>query len=69
MLLWLARRIEASTLLLSFNGRSFDWPLLRSRYVMNRLPPPPERLSESHRSGASIDLRPSMSHTAQKDIQ
>ena len=30
-------------MLLSFNGRSFDWPLLRSRYVMNRLPPPPER--------------------------
>ncbi len=43
MLLWLAQRIEASTLLLSFNGRSFDWPLLRSRYVMNRMPPPPER--------------------------
>ncbi|MDP1829129.1 MAG: ribonuclease H-like domain-containing protein [Archangium sp.] len=43
MLQWLASRIEASTLLLSFNGRSFDWPLLRSRYVMNRLPPPPER--------------------------
>lgn len=43
MLLWLASRIEESTMLLSFNGRSFDWPLLRSRFVMNRLPPPPER--------------------------
>ena len=43
MLLWLAQRIDASTLLLSYNGRSFDWPLLRSRYVMNRMPPPPER--------------------------
>ena len=43
MLRWLASRIEDSTLLLSFNGRSFDWPLLRSRYVMNRLVPPPER--------------------------
>ena len=43
MLQWLAARIEASTLLLSFNGRSFDWPLLKSRFVMNRLPPPPER--------------------------
>jgi uncharacterized protein len=43
MLQWLRSRIEESTLLLSFNGRSFDWPLLRSRYVMNRLPPPPER--------------------------
>jgi uncharacterized protein YprB with RNaseH-like and TPR domain len=43
MLEWLASRIEESTMLLSFNGRSFDWPLLRSRFVMNRLPPPPER--------------------------
>lgn len=43
MLEWLAGRIEASTLLISFNGRSFDWPLLKSRYVMNRLRPPPER--------------------------
>jgi uncharacterized protein YprB with RNaseH-like and TPR domain len=43
MLQWLAARIEASSMLLSFNGRSFDWPLLRSRYVMNRLPQPPER--------------------------
>jgi hypothetical protein len=43
MLQWLATRIEASTLLLSFNGRSFDWPLLKSRFVMNRLPPPRER--------------------------
>ena len=43
MLQWLRARIEASSMLLSFNGRSFDWPLLRSRYVMNRLPPPPER--------------------------
>lgn len=43
MLEWLANRIEACTVLLSFNGRSFDWPLLRSRYVMNRLPPPQPR--------------------------
>ncbi len=43
MLQWLAARIEASTMLLSFNGRSFDWPLLKSRFVMNRLPVPPER--------------------------
>ncbi len=43
MLQWLSARIEASSMLLSFNGRSFDWPLLRSRYVMNRLAPPPVR--------------------------
>lgn len=43
MLQWLAERVERATLLISFNGRSFDWPLLKARYVMNRLPPPPER--------------------------
>ncbi len=43
MLEWFAERLAESTLLISFNGKSFDWPLLRSRFVMNRLPPPPER--------------------------
>lgn len=43
MLQWLRDRLEESTVLLSFNGRSFDWPLLKSRFVMNRLTPPPER--------------------------
>jgi hypothetical protein len=43
MLQWLAERVERATVLISFNGRSFDWPLLKARYVMNRLPPPPER--------------------------
>lgn len=42
MLEWLRDQLERATLLLSFNGKSFDWPLLRARYVMNRLPPPPE---------------------------
>lgn len=26
--------------MVSFNGKSFDWPLLQSRYTMNRLAPP-----------------------------
>jgi hypothetical protein len=42
MLEWLADRLTRATVLLSFNGKSFDWPLLRARFVMNRLPPPPE---------------------------
>lgn len=29
--------VEAATLLVSFNGRSFDWPLLQARHVMNQL--------------------------------
>ncbi len=43
MLQWLAERVEQATVLISFNGKSFDWPLLKSRFVMNRLRPPPER--------------------------
>jgi len=42
MLEWFNERLSRATLLISFNGRSFDWPLLRSRFVMNRLPPPRE---------------------------
>ena len=38
----LAERIAAASMLVSFNGKSFDLPLLRTRYVMNRVPPPRE---------------------------
>ncbi|MFK7998984.1 MAG: ribonuclease H-like domain-containing protein [Polyangiales bacterium] len=41
MLRNLAERIAASSCLVSYNGKSFDWPLLRSRFVMNRVPTPP----------------------------
>lgn len=40
----LSERVEAASALVSFNGRSFDWPLLRTRFVMNRLTPPPPRV-------------------------
>lgn len=40
----LCERVEAASALVSFNGRSFDWPLLRTRFVMNRLPLPPPRV-------------------------
>jgi len=36
----LAERIAASSMLVSYNGKSFDWPLLRTRFVMNRVPVP-----------------------------
>lgn len=38
-----AERIAAASLIISFNGKAFDRPLLDGRYVMNRLAPPPER--------------------------
>lgn len=33
-------RVENSEVVVSFNGKSFDWPLLETRFVMNGLPKP-----------------------------
>ena len=38
MLRRLAERIDASSALVSYNGKSYDWPLLRNRFVLNRVP-------------------------------
>jgi len=38
MLRWLNRFLARRAIVITFNGRSFDMPLLASRYVMNRLP-------------------------------
>jgi uncharacterized protein YprB with RNaseH-like and TPR domain len=37
-----ATRIQRSSMLVTFNGKSFDMPLLRTRFVMTRLAPPTE---------------------------
>jgi len=42
-LAWLGRRIERATALVSYNGKAFDWPLLRTRFVMARSGAPPSR--------------------------
>ena len=39
-----AARIEAAAGLVSYNGRAFDWTLLRSRFIMNRVPVPNVRI-------------------------
>lgn len=39
----LAERVAASSMLVSFNGKAFDRPLLDGRYVLNRMPPLPPR--------------------------
>ncbi len=39
MLCALRARLSRSTHLVTFNGKSFDWPLLGTRAVMNRVPP------------------------------
>ena len=42
MLRVLAERMAESSCLITFNGKSFDWPLLRTRFVLNRVPVPSE---------------------------
>ncbi|AKQ66175.1 Glutamate synthase [NADPH] large chain [Myxococcus hansupus] len=42
MLRALAERMAASSCLVTFNGKSFDWPLLRTRFVLNRVAAPAE---------------------------
>ncbi len=39
MLQHLKDKLDASTHLVSYNGRTFDWPILKNRYVINRLEP------------------------------
>ena len=44
MLHALAERLRKASCLVTYNGKSFDWPLLRTRFVLNRVPmpePPP----------------------------
>jgi uncharacterized protein YprB with RNaseH-like and TPR domain len=40
LLMLLAERLERATLLVTYNGKTFDWPLLRTRFIMNRIRPP-----------------------------
>jgi len=40
MLRFLSQRVAKATCLVTYNGKSFDWPLLRTRYIMNRVPAP-----------------------------
>ena len=39
----LAERLAERPVLVTFNGKSFDWPLLETRYRMTRTIPPPAR--------------------------
>lgn len=50
MLRFLAERVKAATCLVTYNGKSFDWPLLRTRFIMNRVaaPLPPPHLDLLH---------------------
>jgi uncharacterized protein len=42
VLVELEKRLARAALLVSYNGKSFDWPLLRTRFVYNRMKVPSE---------------------------
>jgi uncharacterized protein YprB with RNaseH-like and TPR domain len=50
MLRRLAERMAEASCIVSYNGKSYDWPLLRTRFVLNRVPapPPPPHLDLLH---------------------
>lgn len=37
-----AERVARASMIVTYNGKAFDLPLIRTRYVMNRMPPPVE---------------------------
>ena len=43
MLAHVRERIEAASALVTFNGKTFDMPLLRTRFLMSRMPPPGDK--------------------------
>ncbi|MDB4987263.1 MAG: Glutamate synthase large chain [Myxococcaceae bacterium] len=40
MLARLAERLAQASAIVSYNGKSFDWPLLRTRFILNRIAAP-----------------------------
>lgn len=42
MLAYLQTKIAERPILISYNGKSFDWPIVRSRFILNRIPLPVE---------------------------
>jgi uncharacterized protein YprB with RNaseH-like and TPR domain len=50
MLRWLGERIATASGLVSYNGKAFDWPLIRNRFIMTRvaMPAPPPHLDLLH---------------------
>ncbi|SDC47303.1 hypothetical protein SAMN02799630_00235 [Paenibacillus sp. UNCCL117] len=42
MLAYLRTCIAERPILISYNGKSFDWPIVKNRFILNRIPLPPE---------------------------
>ncbi|HMI93637.1 MAG TPA: ribonuclease H-like domain-containing protein, partial [Polyangiales bacterium] len=69
MLHHLAERLARTSVLVSYNGKAFDWPLLRTRFVINRVAVPalPPHLDLLH--CARRLLRPRMSSVRLVDVE
>ena len=69
MLSLLAERIAASSMVVSYNGKSFDWPLLRTRFVLARVPLPklPPHLDLLHASRRLF--KPRLGRTRLQDME
>ena len=55
MLVWLSSKFQGITHLVTYNGKSFDWPVLESRFILNgwrRKGPAPGHLDFLHASRA-----------------
>ncbi|MEY9093362.1 ribonuclease H-like domain-containing protein [Paenibacillus sp. RC84] len=44
MLAYLEEKMERFTHVVSYNGRTFDWPILQNRFILNRMRPDIDRL-------------------------
>ncbi|SEG05393.1 ribonuclease H-like domain-containing protein, partial [Paenibacillus sp. UNC499MF] len=44
MLAYLEEKLEKFTHIVSYNGRTFDWPILQNRFILNRMRPDIDRL-------------------------
>ncbi len=69
MLALLAARIAEASMLVSYNGKSFDWPLLRTRFVLARVPVPrlPPHLDLLHASRRLF--KPRLGRTRLQDME
>ncbi|NOY94641.1 MAG: ribonuclease H-like domain-containing protein [Deltaproteobacteria bacterium] len=65
----LAERIAAASMIVSYNGKSFDWPLLRTRFVLARVPVPrlPPHLDLLHASRRLF--KPRLGRTRLQDME
>jgi uncharacterized protein YprB with RNaseH-like and TPR domain len=50
LLRYLAEQLARASCIVTYNGKSFDWPLLRSRFILNRVacPEPPPHIDLLH---------------------